>query len=165
MRVIWSPTTQCRGFLASSTQVVSIVSSNLAEEALGRSVSGGLTVVTDTSGHFCDLELLLMPEYRLRSPLLPQLSTTVCSPLETVLDPHSQVLWFLDKSSDYLAISLSQARVENWFDLGSGLLIIGTQAETILSTVAFHGVVEDPAGKLEAAWLNEIESLATRLAR
>ena len=127
---------------------------------MGNSVSGGLTVVAAASGGFCDLELALMPEYRLPSPLLPQASTKVRRPLKTVLEPHSQVLWFLDETSGYLAISLTQARVEDWFEIGSGLTI-GTRAEGMLSAVVFHGVVEDPAGKLEAAWLDEVESLAS----
>jgi hypothetical protein len=159
MQVIWSPTAQCRGFLALSRQVITVVSSNLAKEAVGKSVSGGLTVVVDSGGGFCDLELALRPEYRLPSPLLPQAPTKVRSPLVTILEPHGHVRWFLDESSGYVAISFIQARVENWFDIGSGLTI-GTRAEGMLTAVVLHGVVEDPAGKLEAAWLDEIESLA-----
>jgi len=144
--------------------LITLVSSNLAEVAEGRMVSGDLTLVVDAGYEFCDLELVLEPRHRLQRPLLPEQPIKVQGPLETAVEVPGQTQWFLDRTSGYLSIGFTDAKSEDWYELGSGMLTIGTRGKGILSALVFQSIVEDTAGELEAAWLDEVEALAPRSA-
>ncbi len=157
MKVIWSPAVRYRCFLAPSRQVATIVSTNLTNKAVGRLVPNGLTLVTNARGLFCDLEMALIPENRVLEDVTPNESRNAIEPLETILDTGSSAKWFLNEPEGQFVVTLSDERVESWFELIPGKLFIGTRRHAILGAVAVEGFIKDPTGRREAVWLDELE--------
>jgi len=157
MRIIWSAKAQYRAFFEPASKVISLVSSNLAEEAVGRLVSGGLTLVVDNQDGFTDLELILNSKHRQSMPAWEQQPTEIKDTLKTILPPDRTVSWQFNERSGDLLIYFTPSGSNYWFQIGSRPIFIGTEDREKISAIVFKGVVEDPNGELESAWLDQIE--------
>ncbi len=159
MKIVWNPADTGRAFFAPSIRAVTHVSSNLSEGAGGVTLGGCLTVVADANARFCDLEVQLPEELRATEPVVVSRDERLREPLQSNLCRSARVTWFLDDSG-----SLSLQLVESphperrWFSWESGELLLAVDPSATVEALVLRGIVTDPDGALESAWLREVEA-------
>ncbi|MEM8997877.1 MAG: hypothetical protein AAGF23_24060 [Acidobacteriota bacterium] len=156
MKILWDLQARHKGFFAPSIGQIDVVSSHLADEAVGRNIDN-LTIVTDAKGEFCDLELYLTPNNR---STVPQEAFSVRSPdsfLQTNLKSRKVNRWFFDQESGYLSIGLTDSPPDNWIGSEGQGLAIGTNPRSELTGIVFWGIEEDLYSRLQADWLKSLE--------
>ena len=154
--VEWNCRLQYKAFKASPPGRISLVSSRIVSEASWLNLGSGLAVVVDPRGAFCDLEATGNIEIsNCQEMLTCETSKTCTDRIETRFRPE-KIFWNLTASND-LVIRLSELSPVSWLQLGNNPLFLGVDGQN-LRMILFQGVVDDPDGEQEAAWLESIET-------
>lgn len=155
----WDPARRYRTFVHGPLAMVTVVSSILSDEAQGHRI-GPLLIVLDPQGYVCDLELRLprksafLPGSNVRARL-PDEAERVNEPVTTRIDTAGAVTVAL--GSDWLVVRLSDVTSGRWYQLGEEGPYLSVQAD-LLVALAVHEPIDDPDGKAEGTWLDELEA-------
>jgi hypothetical protein len=157
-QVRWDPHRRYRSFVHRPIAIVTVVSSTLSDEAQGRTV-GPLLIVLDTEGYVCDLEIRLPEDNALVStskmPLQPPGDAEqVHEPVTAALEATPSVAIAVD--SEWMMVALSQAATGRWYQLGEQALYLFVGGERLVA-LAVREPIDDPDGKSEGLWLDELE--------
>ena len=158
MKVIWIPSETYRCFLSQEAQVISLISTNLSEEAEGETFDDCLTVAKDPNGRFCDFELLLSQAQEAFG--IPDCGTPENreDPLETFF-PANRIVYYVERLRSRFFLQLDHRVPEVWWAMGESNLLLGTQQSGLLSSLVFEGVSPDENGSLEHEWLSSLEKM------
>lgn len=154
----WDPARRYRCFVHRAIGLATIVSSVLSDKAQSRSV-GPLLIVLDPMGYVCDLELRLpgerglIPTSEMR-PQPPHQAERIGEPFATVIDTAAAITVALD--CDWLVIRLSEVATGHWYQLGDQRLYVSLEGDQLVA-LAMSEPTDDPDGKAEGSWLDELE--------
>lgn len=158
MRVIWTDTARYQSFR--SRDIITVVSSNLSDQAIGRTVGGCLTIVADPDGFFCDLELRTDPSAESADETTPAgvlQREKLRGEIATEVKESDQVSWFIDDHRRILYLALGPRPSQRLVDVGDTGISVGLNAVGELGSLIVQGVMNDESGNKESDWLDELE--------
>ncbi|NVB41801.1 hypothetical protein G6O69_28470 [Pseudenhygromyxa sp. WMMC2535] len=115
-----------------------------------------LTIVADTEGRFCDLEMVFDQSKASGDIALHGVGDDLERGRAFSIDTSAPVRWHLDDTSGYLRIQVGDERPTSWLRVGENDLWLGLARNDMLAVIVYTTTVLDPVGAEEARWLDEI---------
>jgi len=160
MRLIWNGKDRYRAFCGAPNRKLSLVSSHISQASDGRTIGGIFLLVRDTEDRFCDFELTLDPRFRKELLPLPNAPKIAFEDLELEISDYDRVAWNHDQSKCLLQVAFCSVMPMRWVRLGENALWIGVDSNDYVAEIVCEGVLDDPSGEAESAWIDEIEGRA-----
>lgn len=157
MTLRWRGDQRYRAFVDLKAGVFSIVSDLLVDQAEGRTFGERLLLVWDPEETFTDLEFH-SPWEPLAAEEIPALAVPPGGDVLTNLRPVESVHWAWHAASGTALLTLEQPEPLTWSRVGASGLSLAVGPEGYLARLCFTGAEDDPAGKAEGAWLEEVEA-------
>jgi hypothetical protein len=166
-QITWRREREYASFLARSAGLLNLLSSHYSELAGAVEVGGSLSLVCDPLGEFCDLELLLdiAPESP-DAPPAPSALREVPGAIRVLVETDADVSWHAGPAGE-VAIVIGQVGIETVVFALSDKVAIGVDMRWQgdhppelgrLALIRLRGVVEDPHGARQRAWLDAVYS-------